>query len=35
MMIYPQWESKAQWMEPVRKRQRKKSEMGIEKSDTE
>jgi hypothetical protein len=31
MMIYPQWESKARWIEPIKKRQKKKSKMGIEK----
>jgi hypothetical protein len=31
MMIYPRWESRAQWIEPIRRRQRKKSKMGIEK----
>jgi hypothetical protein len=32
MMVYPQWESKAQWIKPIKKRQKKKSKMGIEKA---
>jgi hypothetical protein len=31
MMIYPRWESKARWIEPIKKRQKKKSKVGIEK----
>jgi hypothetical protein len=31
-MIYPRWESKVQWIEPIRRRQRKKSNLGIKKA---
>jgi hypothetical protein len=31
MVICPQCESKSRWLEPIKKRQKKKSKMGIEK----
>jgi hypothetical protein len=35
MVIYPRWGSRARWIEPIRRRQSKKSKVGIEKSKTE
>jgi hypothetical protein len=32
MMIYPRWGSRAQWIEPIRRRQRKKSKLRIKKA---
>jgi hypothetical protein len=32
MVIYPRWGSRAQWIEPIRRRWRKKSKLGIEKA---